>query len=138
MIFLYPPPKKKKKKTGCFFFGGGGMFFWDKIMNFCPIGIKKILARILGRADLPATYRPISGRFRPQTHNRNLKNMAFFGIFGKFWQLFFSKIFFAPKSPQNHFKLFLGASLGLKDDSYIILNLFWQIKSLIFSTFFVS
>ena len=79
-LFLTPSPQNRP------FWGGA---FWDKITNFCPFVIKKILGRLGTWADLPATYRPISGRFRPQTHNRNFKNMGFFAFLRIFGDFFF-------------------------------------------------
>ena len=60
-----PPPKKKKKQKKKRVFLGGGAEFWDKIVKFWFYDIKKFLARIWNRLDLPATFRPISGHFRP-------------------------------------------------------------------------
>ena len=78
-----PPPQKKGP------FLGGGMFFWDRFVNFCPFDIKKILARLGDWADLLATYRPISGQFRPQIKIWNFKNMRFLLFLSKFWTFFF-------------------------------------------------
>ena len=122
-----PTPKKRV------LFGGGGKTFVDKIVNFCPFEIKKILARLWDQSDLPATYRPNSGRFRPQIKIWNLKNMGFFAIFWEnFDTFFFSKIEFGPKSTTNDKKWFVGACLGPKDDPYLILDQFRQTKKIFF------
>ena len=76
----------QKKKA---LFWGGGMFFWDRFVNFCPFDIKKFLARLGDWADLLATYRPISGQFRPQIKIWNFKNMRFLLFLSKFWTFFF-------------------------------------------------
>ena len=55
-------------------------------MSVCD---KKILGGLWDWPDLPATYRPNSGRFRPQTHNRNFKNMGFFAFLRIFGDFFF-------------------------------------------------
>ena len=58
--------------------------------------------------------------------------MCFLAIFGHFLELFFSKISFGPKSLRNEQKWFFGASLGPKDDPYMILDQFGQTKILTF------
>ena len=54
--------------------------------------------------------------------------MGLFVIFEKSFLLFLSKIEFGPKSTTNDKKWFFGASLGPKDDSYLILDQFRQTK----------
>ena len=58
--------------------------------------------------------------------------MAFFGILDQIWELFSSKFSFGLKSLRNDLKWFFGASLGPKDDPYLILDEFRQSKNLRF------
>ena len=130
MHYCHPTPLPPKTR-----FVLGGKTFVDKIVNFCPFEIKKFLARLWDQSDLPATCRPNSGRFRPQIKIWNLKNMGFFAIFWEnFDTFFFSKIECGPKSTTNDKKWFVGASLGPKDDPYLILDQFRRTK--IFFLFF--
>ena len=79
-----PPPPPKKK--GCFL--GRGSEFWDKIVNFGFYDIKKFLAQIWDKPNLPATFRPIFGHFRPICAFWNpkiFKNGNFYVIFRTFY-----------------------------------------------------
>ena len=77
------------------------MFFWLKIMNFCPFVIKLILGGLWGWADLPATYRPISGRYRPNFEFWNFKNLDFWPFWSKIWHFGVQIEFFEPNYTKN-------------------------------------
>ena len=80
------------------------------------VEIKNCGGTLGAERTLSATFRPIIGQYRPETHNRIFKNMAFLSILGYFQELFFSKSGFDPKLPKNDLKWFFGASLDPKDD----------------------
>ena len=100
LFFSDPPPQKKRA------FFGGGLFFSDKIANFCPFPIKKILA---GLWDCPD---PIGHKsadfvcFRPNNRPQKFLKIAFFWLFRAKNTFFFVKNVFLP---QNGEKWFLRA-----------------------------
>ena len=105
-------------------------------MNFWGWAMKKILVRIWGKPEVLANFSADFGRFRPIYPQLKFQKYPFFGHFGEFSGLFFSKINFGPISPTKHLKCFFSASLAPKDDIYIFLNKFRQTKKKIFSRLF--
>ena len=95
--FYSPPPKKKKKKKWWFFWG---MFFWDKIIKFCPFRIKNFLEE----KWVDRSLQPISCHFQSLTHNWNFKNNRILGILGS-WGTYFFKIKFGTKIAQKSLKI---------------------------------
>ena len=130
LITLHPP-----KKTPLFW---GGETFWTKILNFWFFELEKILGRLWSWADLPATYRPISGRLWPQTHNLIFKNMTFLSIFDQNLRFFFAKWDFGPKLLWKHQKQISLVSLCPKDVFCSYLDEFWWHRKKFFWTFFTT
>ena len=90
------------------------MEFWDKIVNFWFYDIKKFLARIWDRPDLPATFRPIFGQFL----HFKIQKFAKIGHFYVIKDFLCSKLDFGPKLSQIHYRWFSRASLDPKDVFY--------------------
>ena len=105
-----------------------GSEFCDKIVNFGFYDIKKILARVWDRPDLPATFRPIVSFWNP----KNCKNWPFLRNFKDF---LCSKLDFGPKLFQIHYRWFSRASLDPKDVFYRFWDHFWKSKILNFVNF---
>ena len=105
-------------------FRGGGMFFWDKITNFCPFVIKKILEHLGGKPDLPATNRPTLSVSGQNIGHRNFWKSRFFGFFGQNLHFFFQKFFLPP----NHEKWVLRFFLFLKSVFKQFLVIFDKIR----------
>ena len=89
---------------------------------------KAELSGLGGWADFPTTYRPISGRYRPNFEFWNLKNLAFLLFFDYFllffWPFshFFSKWYFGGKmSPRTQKMTFLAF---FSSSSWFI-SIFW-------------
>ena len=85
-IILPPPPQKKKSP---FFLGGGVAFFGIKSSIFESGRNKKFWRDFGVEWTLPVTFRPIIGHYRPETHNWNFKNIAFWTFFRQFVDFFF-------------------------------------------------
>ena len=107
-------------------------------MNFWGWPMKNILVRIWGKPEVLANFSADFGRFRPIYPQLKFQKYPFFGHFGEFSGLFFSKINFGPISPTKHLKWFFSASLAPKDDIYIFLNKFRQTKKNNFSSYSVD
>ena len=105
----------------------GGSDFLNKMINFCPFVIKKILGRIWDWPDLPATYLPATYRpkfvcFRPKIAFWNSFFLQNFSILGYFRHLCCSKV---PRGTQKWQKskiLFFSNFLNPKD----LLSCFWS------------
>ena len=128
-VDLSPPPQKR----GVFF--GGGSEFWDKIVNFGFYDIKKFLARIWDRPDLPATFRPIFGHFRPIFAFWNPKICKKWPFLRNFQDFLCSKLDFGLKLFQIHNRRVSGASLDPKDVFYWFWSHFRKSKILNFVNF---
>ena len=105
-------------------------------MNFWGWAMKNILVRIWIKPEVLANFPANFGQFRPIYPQLKFQKYPFFGHFGEFSGLFFSKINFGPISPTKHLKWFFSASLAPKDDIYIFLNKFRQTKKNFFSRLF--
>ena len=108
-------------------FWGGGIFFWDKIMNFCPFSIKKSLGSILLRPDLPTTYRPKFVCFRPKIDFSISFFCGNFCIFRFFRHVCCSKVAYGTQKWQKFKILFFSNFLNPKDVVSCFWNHFWQI-----------
>ncbi len=77
-----------------------------------------------------------SAHFAAANQILKFQKYSFFGILEQIWRLFFFKVNFGIQSLGNDWKWFFGASLGPKDDPYVILDEFRQSKNLRFWTLF--